>query len=78
MQPLALMASAGYLQRMAQPPLISLSDVRLSLGAKPLFEGVTLSLSKGERAALVGRNGAGKSPLMRIISEQAEADSGQV
>tara|TARA_R110000787_G_scaffold3868_18_gene14974 strand:- start:7051 stop:8868 length:1818 start_codon:yes stop_codon:yes gene_type:complete len=63
---------------MAQPPLISLSDVRLSLGAKPLFEGVTLSLSKGERAALVGRNGAGKSTLMRIISEQAEADSGQV
>ena len=75
---LALAPGARYLPGMAQPPLISLSDVRLSLGAKPLFEGVTLSLSKGERAALVGRNGAGKSTLMRIISEQTEADSGQV
>ena len=78
MQTLALAPCARYLPGMAQPPLISLSDVRLSLGAKPLFEGVTLSLSKGERAALVGRNGAGKSTLMRIISEQQEADSGQV
>ncbi len=63
---------------MAQPPLISLTDVRLSFGGEPLFEGVTLSLSKGERAALVGRNGAGKSTLMKIISEQIEADSGAV
>ncbi|MFN3313130.1 MAG: ABC-F family ATP-binding cassette domain-containing protein [Hyphomonas sp.] len=63
---------------MAQPPLISLTDVRLTFGNTPLFEGVTLSLSKGERAALVGRNGAGKSTLMKIISEQIEADSGKV
>ncbi|MFN7054274.1 ABC-F family ATP-binding cassette domain-containing protein [Hyphomonas sp.] len=63
---------------MAQPPLISLSDVRLSFGGTPLFEGVTLSLSKGERAALVGRNGAGKSTLMRVITGVIEPDSGEV
>ncbi|WP_213272728.1 ABC-F family ATP-binding cassette domain-containing protein [Hyphomonas sp.] len=63
---------------MAQPPLITLTDVRLSFGNTPLFEGVTLSLSKGERAALVGRNGAGKSTLMKIISQAAEPDSGAV
>ncbi|MFN4024053.1 MAG: ABC-F family ATP-binding cassette domain-containing protein [Hyphomonas sp.] len=63
---------------MAQPPLITLSDVRLSFGGAPLFEGVTLALSKGERAALVGRNGAGKSTLMKIISEQVEPDTGEV
>ncbi|MGA1343666.1 MAG: ABC-F family ATP-binding cassette domain-containing protein [Hyphomonas sp.] len=63
---------------MAQPPLISLTDVRLTFGSGPLFEGVTLSLSKGERAALVGRNGAGKSTLMKIISEAIEPDSGEV
>ncbi len=63
---------------MAQPPLISLTDVRLTFGSGPLFEGVTLSLSKGERAALVGRNGAGKSTLMKIISEVIEPDSGEV
>jgi ATP-binding cassette subfamily F protein uup len=63
---------------MAQPPLISLTGVRLSFGAATLFEDVTLSLSKGERAALVGRNGAGKSTLMKIISEAIEPDSGAV
>ena len=63
---------------MALPPLISLTDVRLTFGSGPLFEGVTLSLSKGERAALVGRNGAGKSTLMKIISEVIEPDSGEV
>lgn len=63
---------------MAQPPLITLSDVRLTFGGEPLFEGVALSLSKGERAALVGRNGAGKSTLMKIISGKIEPDSGTV
>ena len=63
---------------MAQPPLITLTDLRLSFGGNPLFTGVTFSLSKGERVALVGRNGAGKSTLMKIISEVVEADSGDV
>ena len=63
---------------MAQPPLITLNDVRLTFGGKPLFTGVSFSLSKGERVALVGRNGAGKSTLMKIISESLEADSGEV
>ncbi len=63
---------------MAAPPLITLTDVRLSFGGKPLFTGVSFSLSKGERVALVGRNGAGKSTLMKIISERVEADSGEV
>lgn len=63
---------------MAQPPLLSLAEVRLAFGNTPLFEGVTLSLSKGERAALVGRNGAGKSTLMKVISGLVEADSGEV
>lgn len=63
---------------MAQTPLLTLANVRLSFGGKPLFEGVDLSVSKGERAALVGRNGAGKSTLMKIVSGQIEPDSGDV
>ena len=63
---------------MAQTPLLTLADVRLSFGGKPLFEGVDLSISKGERAALVGRNGAGKSTLMKIVSGEIEPDSGHV
>jgi len=63
---------------MAQTPLLTLGNVRLSFGGKPLFEGVDLSISKGERVALVGRNGAGKSTLMKIVSGQIEPDSGDV
>ena len=63
---------------MAQPPLITLNDLRLTFGGKPLFTGASFSLSKGERVALVGRNGAGKSTLMKIISESVESDSGDV
>ena len=77
-RPLAPRPCARYFPAMAAPPLITLTDVRLAFGGKPLFTGVTFSLSKGERVALVGRNGAGKSTLMKIISERIEADSGEV
>ena len=63
---------------MAQTPVLTLSDVRLSFGGKPLFEGINLTISKGERSALVGRNGAGKSTLMKIVAGHIEPDSGSV
>ena len=63
---------------MAQPPVLSLSDIRLTFGGKPVFEGVTLSLAANERAVLVGRNGAGKSTLMKVIAGRIEPDEGQV
>lgn len=63
---------------MAQPPILTLSDVRLSFGGNPLFEGVDLAVNKGERAALVGRNGAGKSTLMKIVDGRLEPDTGDV
>ena len=63
---------------MAQPPILSLSDIRLSFGGKPLFEGVEFSLNKGDRAALVGRNGAGKSTLMKIVDGRLDPDLGDI
>ncbi|MAV49849.1 MAG: elongation factor 3 [Hyphomonadaceae bacterium] len=63
---------------MASPPILSMSDVCLSFGGNPLFEGVGFVLSKGERAALVGRNGAGKSTLIQLISGHFEPDTGQI
>lgn len=44
----------------------------------PLFESVDLSIAAGERVALIGANGVGKSTLLRIISGVVEPDSGQV
>ncbi len=63
---------------MARPPILSLSGVRLAFGGKPLFEGVEFAVSKGERAALVGRNGAGKSTLMKIVDGRVDPDTGTV
>ncbi len=63
---------------MAQLPVLSMTDVRLSFGGAPLFEGVMFTLVKGERAALVGRNGAGKSTLMRVLTGQFGPDSGKL
>ena len=63
---------------MAQPPVLTLSDIRLTFGGKPVFEGVTLSLAANERAVLVGRNGAGKSTLMKVIAGRIDPDEGEV
>jgi len=53
-------------------------DVRLSFGGAPLFEGVSLTLHKGECAALIGANGTGKSTLIRMLAGLTEPDSGDI
>ncbi len=62
---------------MAAPPLLSLRDVRLTFGGKPLFEGVTTWVGRGDKTCLVGRNGSGKSTLLKVLAGQIEADSGE-
>jgi ATP-binding cassette subfamily F protein uup len=59
------------------PPLIQLTDIRLTFGGTPLLEGVGLSVSVGERVCLVGRNGSGKSTLLKIAAGLIEADGGE-
>ncbi len=62
---------------MPGPILAQLKDVRLTLGKDALFSGVDLSISKGDRACLVGANGAGKSTLLRLLAGIIVADSGE-
>ncbi len=50
----------------------------MTLGGRTLFENVSLNLTYGDRAALVGLNGTGKSTLFSIILKQREADAGVV
>jgi ABC transport system ATP-binding/permease protein len=60
------------------PPLLQLRDVELTFGGTPLLSGVELSVSSGERVALVGRNGSGKSTLLKIAAGLMTPDRGTV
>ena len=59
-------------------PLINLRNLNLAYGETPLFDGVNLAIDKGERLCLVGRNGTGKSTLMKLIEGLVQPDAGQV
>src|SRR5579863_10087810 len=60
------------------PPHLQLRDVELTFGGTPLLSGVELSVSTGERVALVGRNGSGKSTLLKIAAGHVTPDRGTV
>jgi len=58
--------------------LLSANEIRLSYGYQNLLDGVTLAVAAGEKAGLVGRNGCGKSSLLKILTRQQQADSGEI
>ena len=57
---------------------MSLKDVTLAFGGPAVLDGVSLSVTKGMRAALTGRNGEGKSTLFKVIAGALEPDSGEI
>jgi ATP-binding cassette subfamily F protein uup len=58
--------------------LIELKNVTLALGGPPVLDGVNLRIEKGERICLLGRNGEGKSTLLRLLAGAIEPDSGEI
>jgi len=60
------------------PVLLRLEGVARSFGARVLFHGVDLHVAPGDRIGLIGRNGAGKTRLLRIAAGVDEADAGRV
>jgi ABC transport system ATP-binding/permease protein len=58
--------------------LLTLDSVSLAFGHLPLFASADLRIDPGERIALIGRNGSGKSSLLRVISGELATDTGTV
>ena len=58
--------------------LITLLNAHLAFGHVALLDGADFSLEPGERVGLIGRNGAGKSSLLRILGGLEQADDGQL
>ncbi len=58
--------------------LLSLRDVSLAFGGPRLLDHVDWSIERGERVCLLGRNGEGKSTLLRLVEGQLEPDEGEV
>jgi ATP-binding cassette subfamily F protein uup len=58
--------------------VITLREVGVDLGGRTLFDGVNLDLAGGERLGIVGRNGLGKSTLLRVMLGQLSPTRGEV
>ena len=58
--------------------LVSLQNVHISFGGPALLENATLLIESNERVCLLGRNGEGKSTLLKILAGSVEPDAGEV
>ncbi len=59
-------------------PLITLRDAELAYGLHPLLDRAQLAVQEGERIGLIGRNGTGKSSLLKVIAGRAVLDDGEL
>lgn len=60
------------------PVILTAMDLKVQFGDQVILNNASLSIHEGDRIGLVGRNGAGKSTFLKIISEIMEPDSGNV
>lgn len=57
---------------------IELNKIKKNYGLKNILDGFSLELKTGERVALIGQNGSGKSTILKIIAKQERVDSGTI
>ncbi len=58
--------------------MIHIQDASLSFGPQMLFSDISLTIGQNQRVGVLGRNGTGKSTLLKIIAGQARFDEGTV
>ena len=58
--------------------LLSANELTLAYGPQNLLDGVTLAVEAGEKVGMVGRNGCGKTSLLKILSRESQPDTGDI
>ncbi|WP_418602801.1 ATP-binding cassette domain-containing protein [Hwangdonia sp.] len=58
--------------------MMNIHNLSISFQGEYLFEDITFKLGNGDRVGLIGKNGAGKSTMLKILSKEMEPDSGQI
>ena len=58
--------------------MITINNLSKSYGTRVLFDNLSFSVGKNEKIGLVGRNGQGKTTLLKMIVGEAEYDSGEI
>ncbi len=58
--------------------LLKFTDVSLAYGTTPLLDGVSWQIARGERVCIIGRNGTGKSSMLRLVKGDRSADHGEI
>ena len=58
--------------------MMNIHNLSISFQGEYLFEDITFKLGNGDRIGLIGKNGAGKSTMLKILSKEMEPDTGQI
>jgi ATP-binding cassette subfamily F protein 3 len=58
--------------------MLTITDLTCRIAGRPLLEGASLTLPAGHKAGLIGRNGTGKTTLLKLIAGDLHADSGEI
>lgn len=58
--------------------MMNIHNLSISFQGEYLFEDITFKLGNGDRVGLIGKNGAGKSTMLKILSREMEPDTGQI
>ena len=58
--------------------LLTIRDVSMAFGGQPLLDGINLQLESGDRLCLLGRNGSGKSTILKLVSGELVPDRGEI
>jgi phospholipid/cholesterol/gamma-HCH transport system ATP-binding protein len=68
----------GHLEKQDNPSIVAVNALRKSFGSHKVLDGISLSITRGETLAVLGRSGTGKSVLLRLIIGLETPDSGSV